>query len=259
VYRFKRRNEDHGARDRYLITYADLITLLLGLFVILYATSQVDGNKFKELQMAFVDAFSKGGQDSPLDGGDGVLQGSKSGIPEPDIPPSSNKSLSIIAQKANSKLKSYLENGSLEIVHIGDQLSLRLPESLLFKSGKAELEREGYEVLDTIATVLVGLQNEITVDGHTDSDPIRTFQFESNWHLSLARAMNVTWRLIGKGINEQALSVRGFGASRPISENISEFDKAKNRRVEIIINDIPPYLPSTRGYVNQDSVEAKEN
>lgn len=231
--------------DRYLITYADLITLLLGLFVILYMSSKVDEEKFKELSNAFSEYFQP---EKIADGGAGVFKGIPNGIPEPIMPYPSKKSLEQIQFETERSLKKYVESGLMTVTRTGNGLTLTLSEKLLFKSGKAEVEPEGMNVIDTLAQILRGIDKLISIDGHTDSDPIRSFRYESNWHLSVARAVNVGYLLVEKGLPENNLMLRGFGSQRPIALNSTIEGKAKNRRVEINITDFSNNAPSTEGY-----------
>lgn len=245
--------------DRYLITYADLITLLLGLFVILYASSQVDEEKYKEVSAALSDYF-KSDPNGVLNGGTGVMNGSKGNLPQPIVSSGSpgDKSLEDIAEETKSALSSYINKGDIEVKLNGKDLVLSLPEKLLFQSASAEIEPQGNIILDTLSTILKGIKYEIEVDGHTDSDPIRTFKYESNWHLSGARAVNVAYKLIRRGVPEANMSFRGFGAQRPVGDNASDAGKSRNRRVEITISDLPATAPSADGYASGDSSE-REN
>jgi chemotaxis protein MotB len=231
--------------DRYLVTYADLITLLLGLFVILYASSRVDEEKFKEISHAFSEYFQP---EKIADGGAGVFKGIPNGIPEPIMPYPSKKSLEQIQIETERSLRKYVDNGLLTVTRTSNGLTLTLSEKLLFKSGKAEVEPEGMSVIDTLAQILRGIDKQISIDGHTDSDPIRSFRYESNWHLSVARAVNVGYYLVERGISESNLMLRGFGAQRPVAPNSSIEGKAKNRRVEINITELSNNTPSTEGY-----------
>jgi chemotaxis protein MotB len=231
--------------DRYLVTYADLITLLLGLFVILYASSRVDEEKFKEISHAFSEYFQP---EKIADGGAGVFKGIPNGIPEPIMPYPSKKSLEQIQIETERSLRKYVDNGLLTVTRTSNGLTLTLSEKLLFKSGKAEVEPEGMSVIDTLAQILRGIDKQISIDGHTDSDPIRSFRYESNWHLSVARAVNVGYFLVERGISESNLMLRGFGAQRPVAPNSSIEGKAKNRRVEINITELSNNTPSTEGY-----------
>jgi chemotaxis protein MotB len=251
---FKKKNSEveAPASDRYLITYADLITLLLGLFVILYASSQVDEEKYKEFSEAFKDYF-KSPKEQVLTGGNGILEGHKQGIPEPILPNPSEKSFEDFSKNAENALRGFIENGSLDIKINKAEIVVSLPEELLFRSGKANIQPGGQIVLDTIARFLTGMPFQLTVDGHTDATPIKTFRYESNWHLSVSRATNVAYRLVQKGVPEPNLVIRGFGAQRPITDNASNEARAKNRRVEITISQLSEETPSTEGYEYEES------
>jgi len=246
--RIKRRsnsNDDEG-RDRYLISYADLLTLLLGLFVILYSSSQVDGAKYKEFTQAFKEVFDQNG-DGVLDGGKGVLKGNPKPIPHP-IKGKHEKNLGEISEFAKSSLNFLIKDGKLRLRNEKNLLILELPEKLLFESAKAEIKSDGMRVLDTIVNVLGQIENHITIDGHTDPEPIKTFRYESNWHLSAARATNVAYSMIGYGLRQENLSIRGFGSQRPLNKNMTEDEKARNRRVEISISEMTERTPSSEGY-----------
>jgi chemotaxis protein MotB len=232
---------DTTGADRYLITYADMLTLLLGLFVILYASSRVDQGKYKEMSAAFSEYFQVKNP-KILQGGDGVLEGHSKGVPEPILAPSSANSIEEIKKTTRNVLGKYIETGSLEIREDKSGITVVLPEKLLFESGKANIQTKALPVLDTLSAVLKNIPFQIMVDGHTDSQPIKTFRYESNWHLSIDRALNVAYELISNDIPQYNLVVRGFGAQRPIAENVSKEGKRKNRRVEITISAKSPEM-----------------
>ena len=254
---FRRKpNKDDGhntGADRYLITYADLITLLLGLFVVLYGSAQVDQEKFKDFSAAFSDFF-KAKDDKVLQGGDGVLQGHKKGVPEPILPPMTQKSLNDVTSEMENSLQSFISSGNIELLRQDSMLKINLSERLLFKSGKAELEPGGLSAIDSISKVLKNTSMTIYVDGHTDIVPIRTFQYESNWHLSAARATNVAYKMIKDGVPEFNLTIRGFGSQRPAADNTTEEGKMKNRRVEILLVAPSSESPTQNGYINTDTI-----
>ncbi len=248
LYGFLRKKSSNKIdTNRYFITYADVITLLLGLFVILYASSKVDLEKYKEFSQA-IDKYFKTPGEKPLKGGGGVLEGRKDGIPEPIFELGSKKSLDDIFSETSVRLKEYIDKGLVKIKKVKSGVVLTLPEKLLFKSGKATVQQKAMPALDTLASILRGIPFQITVDGHTDSDPIRTFVYESNWHLSVARATNVAYSLIERGAPEHNMVIRGFGSQRPIDENKTKEGKAKNRRVEISVTSLPPNAASKEGY-----------
>ncbi len=253
IRKHKIKDDDHNTgTDRYLLTYADLITLLLGLFIILFAISHLDTEKYKEMSKAMTQYFKSG--QGVLEGGEGVTQGGKNALPE--LIPSetrNERSIEEIQRETEKSLQSYIDNGVVSIERHGSGLTLTFSEKLLFNSGSAVIRSGGITALDTLSDVLYGINKQITVDGHTDSDPISTFRYESNWHLSVARALNVAYTLMEKGVPEANMSIRGFGAQRPVADNDTEEGKALNRRVEISINDLPLNAPTKQGYTGGES------
>lgn len=238
-------NNNHGGeKDRYLITYADLITLLLGLFVILYASSQVDSEKYKEVSSAFTKYF-RSEPANVLSGGEGMLDGNRGAIPEPMLLPREAKSLDEIQKETEEALSTFITKGMLSLKKTDAGIVVVMPEKLLFSSGKAEIQTDGLKAIDSLSKVLQSMRYMIMVDGHTDSSPIKTFQFESNWHLSVARALNVGYRMIRSGVPEENFVIRGFGDKRPVADNISTEGKMQNRRVEIIISQIKSDAPAS--------------
>ncbi len=249
-------DEKHNTgTDRYLITYADLITLLLGLFVILYATAQVDEERFKQVSAALSEYFRSDRQTGNLEGGSGILEGGNSAIPEPEIRKfsSEKKNLDQISEEIKQTFAPLIKEGKIKVVRNGKGLYITLPENILFQSGSATIQQQGLQVIDQLANILKNINYQIEIEGHTDSDPIRTFTYESNWHLSGARAVNVAYRLIRKGVPEELMSFKGYGASRPIADNSTDSGKALNRRVEISLTELPIQAPSSDGYTEIDT------
>ncbi len=235
----------HGEKDRYLITYADLITLLLGLFVILYASGQVDTEKYQELSSAFSKYF-KSEPAKALNGGNGPLDGSKKAIPEPMLLPREPKSLEEVEAETEKALSSFVSQGLLSLKRTESGIVVTISESLLFNSGKAEIQANGLKAIDSLSKVLRSAKLSIAVDGHTDSTPIKTFQYESNWHLSVARALNVAYRMMRLGVPEENFVIRGFGDKRPVADNVTAEGKMQNRRVEITISQPHPDAPASQ-------------
>lgn len=246
--RNKRREttEEEEKLDRYLITYADLITLLLGLFVILYASSQVDASKFKQLSSAIQDYFQKPDTTAAppgkgvLPGGEGMLPGS---IQE-------DMSAGEFAKALQQELGEVVALGDLSIEHKGETVNLRLSEKLLFAEAQSVIEKGAYPVLDTLAQLLRRTTFAIRVEGHTDSIPIRTFQYESNWHLSVDRALSVGYFLLARGVPDKQFEIVGKGDRLPIAENSTPEGRAQNRRVEIILNRPLADVPTMDGYAD---------
>ena len=231
---------------RYLITYADLITLLLGLFVILYATSQVDKDKFKEFSQAFSRYFKT--DEGILEGTNGILDKHLGVLPEPIVVNPNARTFEEITSETENALKDYLKEGSVSIKKRKGEIVLTLSENLLFPSAGTDIRPQGFGLLDSLSAIFQGMALQIMVDGHTDSAPIKSYKFESNWHLSTARATNVAYYLISRGVPEENMVIRGFGSQRPVAGNTTPEGMAKNRRVEISISELPQNALTKKGY-----------
>lgn len=144
--------------------------------------------------------------------------------------PISYEALSEVMKKVQSRLGS-----SVQVEEDGTKLSLRLQEKVLFVSGRASLERDGVELMETLAESVNLVPGNIIVEGHTDDVPIRGGAFRSNWELSAARAFSVISALTSNGVDPKRLSAWGFGEYRPIQPNESAIQRAQNRRIEIVI------------------------
>ncbi len=209
----------HINQDRWLLTYADLITLLLGLFVILYAMSNIDKKKYSQWVAAFGGEFGSGKVEM--------------------------ESGSIIGEMAEQfrvekMLKQVLEidgkNSALSISIDERGVTIHIQEELLFPSGESKLKGSSYKMLDSLSSVLRKIPNDIRIEGHTDNIPIATAEFPSNWHLSVSRATNTGYYLIkNHQFNPEKLSVVGYGDSKPIASNNTEKNRILNRRVDIVV------------------------
>lgn len=220
-----RKHTDHDNADRWLLTYADLITLLLGLFVILYAMSKIDAGKYAEVVSALNGVF--GAQQ-------GMLMGDPSILDNPASALRSEKQR--IAEEIASSLR--LDEGKLPITITENErgVTVHIMEELLFASGSADLKQASLTTLDTLAAVLRRLPNDLRVEGHTDNVPINTMQFPSNWHLSVARALNVAYYLIQRhGLTQERVSVVGYSEFQPLFPNDNALNRSRNRRVDIVI------------------------
>jgi chemotaxis protein MotB len=234
-----RRHKGHAAEhenaERWLLTYADLITLLMVFFVVLYSMSSADSTKFKRMSAALQQAFN-------VD----VLQGqSQSSIGDGDTPPpppsttttineSEVPQVARLTSKINAVVDGEAQAPSVSVDVDREGVVIRLSGSYLFDSGRAELKPNSLAVLDTIAGELKLIDNEIRVDGHTDSTPIESTRYPTNWELSTARALAVTRYLSATdGVQSTRLMAAGFGEFRPLFVNDTRDHRALNRRVEI--------------------------
>jgi chemotaxis protein MotB len=239
--RRRRSGGDHGehADERWLLTYADLITLLMVFFVVLYSMSQSDSVKFHRISAALEQAFN-------LD----VFQGHNTnglneGTPSVSTPiqdlfssPEHAGEVARLEEKIQQAAATTAsdQNPSVEVGSDKEGIVIRLSGSYLFDSGRAELKPNSLGILDAIAAELRGLPNDVRVDGHTDATPIDSPRYPTNWELSAARAITVTRYLTeSAGIPAARLTAAGYGEYRPLAPNDTREHRALNRRVEIHI------------------------
>jgi len=226
----KKQAAEHDNADRWLLTYADLITLLLGLFVILYAVSSLNASKYNEITTAFKKIFGVGKAQNQ----GGILPH----LPIPSESGSEDKSLFALMDRISSSLKEYGEGShasvQMEVTERG--LVIHLSEQLFFDSGQADIKLDAKRSLDQVAHSLLEIPNDIRIEGHTDNVPIHTFEFPSNWHLSTERAVNTAMYLIDRhGFPTKRLSVAGYSEYRPLVANDTAVHRARNRRVDIVV------------------------
>ncbi len=225
----KKGGSEHDNLERWLLTYADLITLLLGLFVILYASSQVDMKKYQKYVSAFASVFGgSGGNQGTMPGENGVLSATLA-----QSPLSGPRELE---RKVKSAVSNVLKTGGAMITEDERGVTVHLLEKLMFDPGKAELKPEAYPALDTLGFLLQSIPNQIRIEGHTDNTPIHTAQYPSNWQLSVARAMTVGYYLLTHyQIRPEKVAIIGYGEYHPFVPNDTPAHKAENRRVDIVI------------------------
>jgi chemotaxis protein MotB len=261
--RVRRRNheEEQENQERWLLTYADMITLLMVLFIVLFSIGQLDLKKFEQLRSGLAASF--GTKTVALDGGTGVLDGGPSPLDAQtaqDILDAQRAAEVAAAQQLREtadEVKKTLAGQGL-----GDKVTFRfedrglvlqiVTDQVLFDLGKADLRPEGRAVLDGLASALKEVPNDIAVEGHTDNRPISGFPFPSNWELSTARATSVLRYLVDdKGLDRKRISAAGYGEERPVVPNDTPAHQAQNRRVEIVV--LRPSKPLLDDTTSSDS------
>jgi len=237
----KKKHEEHVNHERWLVSYADFITLLFAFFVTLYAISQVDAQKLGKLvesmQSAFdTRVFEPGSPKLAL--ADGAVKGiEQQKLVEPISPPvSSPASLVDIQANIQAKLVRAKFVDRVRMVQEKRGLIISLTEAGFFDPGEATLKDAGRHVVDMIAETLMSNPYHFRIEGHTDSVPIHTERFPSNWELSTARATFILSYLTTHFAFEPTrLSVAGYGEHRPIAPNKTAEGRSLNRRVDIVI------------------------
>lgn len=263
--RRRRRHTDgaHESEERWLLTYADMITLLLALFVVLFAISSVNTSKVKMLQQSLRDAFSG----KVMSGGEAILQTGNSvsvrtlqaqprivpATPSIGQPDSAAAKAALAARREEDelqRLKRLLDafaaahgfKAQVETVVTQRGLVVRLlTDNVLFDSGLADVKAQGMPLLAEVGTLLgVDRVHPIVVEGHTDDVPIATSKFASNWELSTARSAAVVRWLIGRNVPPRRFSAAGYADLHPIGSNGTDAGRARNRRVEIVLQRLHP-------------------
>ena len=226
-----------GQRDRWMVSYADFITLMFALFVVLYALSSVSEGKFRVLGDSLFNAFGN----DVVERLPPVTQ-----APAPDLPlrkltkPTESQArqreqMRGMAQDISKVLDALVRGGQVKVTQSNRGISVEINASVLFASGQAMVRPETQRALQEVARVLASTEQGIQVEGYTDDAPISTGQFPSNWELSAARASSVVRLFIDSGVAEPRLSVICYGPNRPLTSNDTSEGRARNRRVTVMI------------------------
>jgi len=258
--RRRQHQEEHENLERWLVSYADFVTLLFAFFVVMYAVSSVNEGKYRVLSETLNAVFTVTPRsDEPIQVGehprdifalpDGPLapkqsdtaatQDEEAGgpMPEEDMGERFSKDggTTRIADEISISLQDYIENELLSINQVGDRIEIEMKAKMLFSSGEARLSRDALRALREMSRTLARISSHLQIEGHTDNVPIATAAFPSNWELSAARAASVVHFLARSGIEPWRMSAVGLGEHRPIAENADEKGRAANRRVTIVV------------------------
>jgi chemotaxis protein MotB len=227
----RKHNEEHENAERWLLTYADLITLLLAFFIMMYVFSKKDAQKYDEVASHLKTIFS---------GGTGLAGKGSVTAASPIDMPSKGASSGEIKRQLESELMDSNRNkpGGENISVLSDErgVVIRVLDKAFFDEGKAELKDGAKGALDKIVPIIKSVDNHVRIEGHTDNVPINTNEFKSNWELSVRRATEVVRYFVEKrGLPPERISATGYAEYRPIVQNNSPKNKSLNRRIEIIV------------------------
>jgi len=235
-------HEEHENHERWLVSYADFITLLFAFFTVLYATSQRDIAKQKEFEQSIRRSFRSFLDFGGVQGGQTFHDQDTSPIPPPiDLFPPSNGTPSELEEsidRITSKIMSKEEKAEFisEIRHDALGVEISLAANALFPTGSDQFSDKGLKALNKIGAVLKASGRKLIIQGHTDNQPINTTRFPSNWELSAARATRIVRYLISRqGINPSQIVAVAYGEHKPVASNDTEQGRAKNRRIEIMM------------------------
>lgn len=220
----KKKHEEHENHERWLVSYADFITLLFAFFVTMYSTSSVREGKFRAVSDSMESAFNPSNYAARK-----IEIGPKL--------PAQRRSGGLLQQLTPVKevLKEMEAKNRINIFEDRRGVVIRITDTALFDSGSAEIRKEAIDAIDSLADILSPMKENIHVEGHTDNRPMKSVIFPSNWELSSARATSIVRRFISHGVDPARLTAIGYGEYRPIAGNDTEEGMGKNRRVDIVI------------------------
>lgn len=226
-------NEGHGNSERWLLTYSDMITLLMAFFIMMYSMSVLNLQKFNEVAISIRSGFGGllTGKGQHL-----LMQPAGNHVPRLNSHPGEQQQLINARRRMESYVTMHNLTSDVEIKQEMRGLVISMQtNNVLFETGSAELKPRAFALLATISRELVPMPNDILVEGHTCSLPIATPLYPSNWELSSARASRVVRAMIHDGLPGWRLSAVGYADTRPNAPNDTEMHRKKNRRVDIVV------------------------
>ncbi len=249
--RRRRVNEPSTKHERWLVSYADFITLLFAFFVVMYSISSVNEGKYRVLSDTLTQTFTEAKSSDPIQ----IGEVSRSVITVPDsdreLPVSNDTEgdkkrgeveavskelqLAAIAGELQSAMSALIGEDLVEIQQNQHWVEVTMKSKMLFESGSARLSRQALQALRKVTRVIKPLSNVIHVEGYTDNRPIDTLLFPSNWELSAARAASVVHLFARFGVEPSRLAAIGYGEHQPIADNSTEEGRSSNRRISLVI------------------------
>jgi chemotaxis protein MotB len=254
----KKRTEEHENHERWLVSYADFITLLFAFFVVMYSISSVNEGKYRVLSDAMVAAFrdperrlepiqvgelmrSPTQSDAMLDRDKPIIEVLKVPLPaqpaeqaEPEAE-DVDDAVQKLADSIEASMADLVDDGLIKVRRDKRWIEVEIKSSILFASGSAQLSASSAPVLRELAEKFKPLDNVIHVEGFTDNVPINNFEFLSNWELSASRAASVVHLFTRLDIDPKRLAAIGYGEFRPVASNDTADGRARNRRVVLVI------------------------
>jgi len=236
----RRRHEEHENHERWLVSYADFITLLFAFFVVMYSISSVNEGKYKVLSDTLEGAFNQPqrsidpiqiGQEQPRGIGKQDDAGAQAGQQD-----GGSDALQDITQAMQAAFGDLIQAGDLEVRGNELWVEIELSSGLLFPSGDALPLDAAFGLVDRIAEILAPYDNPVHVEGFTDNVPMRSGNYPTNWELSAARAASVVRMLTTGGVNPDRLAAVGYGEFRPVADNTTAAGRKANRRVVLLVS-----------------------
>jgi len=264
--RRRRDSEEHENHERWLVSYADFITLLFAFFVVMYSLSSINEGNYRVLSDSLVQAFRS---ISINESGKQIIMPPVAVVSSPVVPPAPRpqqtqtpspdeakaeeqrqqnaRKMRSMADEIRSVLGPMTRDGQVSVSEGAFGITVEINASLLFAPGEAVLGAEAVAALRAVAGVISTASFPVTVEGHTDNVPISTYRFPSNWELSAVRASSVVRLFVGSGVAPERLTAAGYADQRPVADNATEEGRSRNRRVAILIEsrvgEAPPAAP----------------
>ncbi len=246
--RRRRHLDDEENHDRWLVSYADFITLLFAFFVVMYAISQVNEGKYRILSDSLNSAFRNVPGDSagaqvvvnPANPVPFQIQAHRQINPKSEEQRKLKEKMRIAANDIRQALAPLVKEGQVRIFEGARGITVEINANVLFTPGEARLDPSAIGAMSQVAKVLAPTAFPLTVEGHTDSLPIATAQFPSNWELSGARASSVVRLFIDNGVDARRLTATGLADQRPVADNATPEGRSRNRRVAITMESQTP-------------------
>lgn len=244
IRRRMQQQEEEDNPERWLVSYADFITLLFAFFVVMYSVSSVNEGKYKELSSSINKAFTKNNNQQESKASEALPSETKSRDPAPlasdakmQVLQQERDAMTVLGEGLSNTLAPLIKEGQARVMQNSQGLQIDLKDSALFVAGSADLIEPAKAILASIIEPLLISNHTIIVEGHTDNSPIyiQNAAFFTNWELSAVRASSVTAALNEMGIDAIRLSALGFGPSNPISDNVTDEGRAINRHISIVI------------------------
>jgi chemotaxis protein MotB len=251
--RKKKQEAEKENSERWLLTYSDMITLLMLFFIVLYSMSKADTAKYSQLAQVLESVFTGGnwgifeskpnaGDRQLFDSGRGSLQSADKWPLMKNKQPEKKKKM---YNQMVKELQPYIKADKLRVVSTETGITISLSSDLFFDPGSAQIVKENTAVLDTVGDMISKMENNIRIEGHTDSSALNpdNTQFRSNWELSSQRSINILEYFEMKGVKSNNMSAVAFGSTRPIENNNIPEGRAYNRRVDVVVvdqEDVPP-------------------
>jgi len=241
----KQKHEEHENHERWLVSYADFITLLFAVFVVLFAMSKLDITKATALAESLQAAFDY----EPTPKNNPKPHSASMGLTTVTIAPQKpqvaqaeeikkqqqRENLQAVAKSVQEALESLEKEGKVQVTETIHGISIEINASVLFDTAKADLHKESVEALSAVAKVVAADNHQIQIEGHTDNQPIRSSVFPSNWELSSARASSVIRLFETNGVAGERMVAVGYADKRSVDSNDTPEGRARNRRVTIMI------------------------